>query len=781
MTVHSPIYLTMMPPRDDTDNDENDGSDSGRDDSNVSDVDSESCSNSDHSSERSSSSADDDASSVGSDNSNSPSVDEYSQHNEAGDDDEVIMICGIANHDNSNSNMMLCNNEMEEEMQQIMHKRSTRKRRIIILVLSTLLTLLLINFGYQLYRLSQMQMNNNNPSSSIVVVDEEHSIELERSHHHHQDHEHAKKLSDTNDNNNNQQSTTSPTTNNKEQTTTKKEAAAKENNNKPIKQRQTLQDHAEYKLPRYPTRIYTHASLSSRNYRAGGVLSDEMLTRFEEDGVIVIRNLVSPKLLDRLGDASQMLIDEQQDHDEGTASSSSKKKKRGKQFHMVKNGAIFLGVPSSSKRENGSMDCIDNAEEGGGVCQEKLDTTLSKEEPGDSNVETNNDEDDDNVILSSFRDLAMYSKIPRVAASLLRLDELRVGGEEHLKPDSKRRRRRRRKQTKGGEEDEDDVEDYIDDSINLRICRDIFLTKDDDNYACGWHVDDTGFWPSIASDPGVNAWVALDDFPAPPKPGKTKQPNVNVDATVDDEGSDESSYSKSITPVATFALSLGSHRSSWRHEAYEVTGSTHTIPPEGFQSAMDLIQRRKGSGTCNIQTSAPHLYENLEKNKVIYDLKKGDVIFHDRWVFHRTVTVDEYDSMANNGNPNYDVDRKQQPAVDESKIFRRYSIRYSPGSATVPPGYGVEPSVLHDSNNANSTLDEIVERSGMPWYPKVWPHVLKRKPIIQSSSSAPASDFDEEEIDGITELVHDKMPQAQELQKKRKKEIQRLLNMRGGL
>ena len=81
-------------------------------------------------------------------------------------------------------------------------------------------------------------------------------------------------------------------------------------------------------------------------------------------------------------------------------------------------------------------------------------------------------------------------------------------------------------------------------------------------------------------------------------------------------------------PVATFALSLGSHRAPWRHRAYRVTGSTHTMPPGGYADALDLIRRRSGSGTCNIESSAPDLHDKLEENKVVYDLKRGDVIFH---------------------------------------------------------------------------------------------------------------------------------------------------------
>jgi len=326
------------------------------------------------------------------------------------------------------------------------------------------------------------------------------------------------------------------------------------------------------KANKHATRIYTHSSLSSKNYRAGGVLSDYMLQRYEEDGAIVVRNLISPKLLDRLDEASTMLIEQ------NTASS---KKRRGKQFHTVKNGAMFLGVPVMASPVCGEGDSQ------GTTCESDL-----GEEGSDLSRNT--------TILSSFRDLAMYSKLPRVAASLLRLDEIRMGGEDALKPENKGRH------GKGP----------VDETVNLRVARDIFLTKDDDDYACGWHVDDTGFWPCVASDSGVNAWVALDDMP-------WKHTRLSVKK---DDGGDDGDAG----PVATFALSLGSHRTPWRHDAYEITGSTHTMPEEGFQSAADIVNRRSGSGTCNIRTSAPHLYDKLEENKVVYDLKRGDVIFHDR-------------------------------------------------------------------------------------------------------------------------------------------------------
>jgi len=550
------------------------------------------------------------------------------------------------------------------------------RRQVIVLVLSILLTILLSNFAYAGYQLLQLAKD------SIEIVDK----------------------------NNNDNDATSTTRYQQFYPANVQEKEYTHN----------AQDIDDYQLPKHPERIYKHASLSSKNYRAGGILSDEMLQRYEEDGVLVIRNLISPKLLDRLDTASQMLINDSKEE--------SRTKKR-KQFHMVKNGAIFLGIPSSTNKNDDNKVCG------------------SEDASCEANMEADKSTEDDNIILSSFRDLAMYSKIPRVAASLLRLDELRVGGEDNLK--HKKRRR---------QHEEEDVT-TVDDSINLRISRDIFLTKDDDDYACGWHVDDTGFWPNVASDPGVNAWIALDDMSWP----FTSASDSSMTTAADKK-------TQKYDPVATFALSLGSHRSSWRHEAYEVTGSTHTNPPEGYKSAADLIQRRVGSGTCNIESSAPNLYEKLEQNRVIYDLKKGDVIFHDRWLFHRTVTVGEYDKMAREKSGEQQHEEKK---IQTDKIFKRYSIRYAPGSSRVPPGYGVELSVLHDETNANKTLDNIVEKSGSPWYPKVWPHVLKTKPI--SSKTA-----EEEEIEGITDLVHNKIPRAEVLQKERKQEIQRLLKRRQG-
>lgn len=599
-----------------------------------------------------------------------------SQQDELSEDDSNDDISSNTEYDTLMHDIFLDEDDTEPQQRQ-------RRMNMILLVLSTLLVGLLTNFGYQLYEFSKA---THSIGGENILHALNNAID--------DDTEHIARRTESRNN------------------------------------QQLDNTVEEYQMPQYPTRIYTHASLTAKNYRADGILSDEMLHRYEEDGVLVIRNLISPKLLERLDQASQMVIDGRQQKKKVGITMN---KRRGKQFHLVKNGAIFMGVPPKPR------DCVSS------IFDDNEDSITCSSK----NIEeSTNDDNDENMILSSFRYLSMYSKIPIVAASLLRLDELRVGGEEYLK--HRRSGRGRQQNTTTVIENNSIV---VNESVNLRICRDIFLTKDDDDYACGWHTDDTGFWPSIASDPGVNAWVALDDMPWPERTG--------------DRGDDG--------PVATFALSLGSHRTSWRHRAYEVTGSTHTLPPEGYQSAADLIERRKGYGTCNIQTTAPDLYDKLEKNKVIYDIRKGDVIFHDRWVFHRTVTMGEYKKMERQDEDN---GRWEQTSRPNSKIFRRYSIRYAPGTSTVPPGYGVELSVLHNEDNANRTMDEIVKKSGLPWYPRVWPNVLKRTPENWISHSGGGESYDEE-IEGMTELVHNIIPKAETLQKEQKKHIQQLLSQRG--
>ena len=101
-----------------------------------------------------------------------------------------------------------------------------------------------------------------------------------------------------------------------------------------------------------------------------------------------------------------------------------------------------------------------------------------------------------------------------------------------------------------------------------------------------------------------------------------------------------------------------------------------TMPEEGYENAKDMFQNRKGAGTCNIKNVAPDLHEIIEGRKRVYDLKAGDIIFHTRWLFHRTIPF-------------------RREVIKESKrhhdsrplLYRRYSVRYAPGTARLPRGY----------------------------------------------------------------------------------------------
>jgi hypothetical protein len=206
---------------------------------------------------------------------------------------------------------------------------------------------------------------------------------------------------------------------------------------------------------------------------------------------------------------------------------------------------------------------------------------------------------------------------------------------------------------------------------SVRVLRDIFLAKDKDPYYCGWHVDDLGFWPATPDCDGINAWVALHDMP--------------------------------IHLGGGFALAVGSHTAAWRHEAYIATGASAIFPKGGYKNASDMVAQRSGTGTCNLKEVAHHLNRRMEETRRVYDVKRGDVIFHTRWLFHRTVTFNR--TL---------VGKKDDP------IFRRYSIRYGLGSAVIPPGFSTELSVLWDEANAGRTADQVTRYDG-PWYPRVWP------------------------------------------------------------
>lgn len=213
----------------------------------------------------------------------------------------------------------------------------------------------------------------------------------------------------------------------------------------------------------------------------------------------------------------------------------------------------------------------------------------------------------------------------------------------------------------------------------LRVLKDALLCKGPEPGFCGWHVDDWVFWPTIAdessSEPGVNAWIALDDMPA--------------------------KWGGSI------ALSPASHVADWRHQAYKAIGSTPTLDAETGLVLGSESSKKGVLNTCKMAELAPELAQRMEKSRAVFDFEKGDVLFHTRWLFHRSLPVNDK-GLA------YFAKRGQKVAL------KRYSIRYELGSAKLQRGMSMEPSILMNPRNRGKTLDEVCENDG-PWYPQCSP------------------------------------------------------------
>lgn len=201
-------------------------------------------------------------------------------------------------------------------------------------------------------------------------------------------------------------------------------------------------------------------------------------------------------------------------------------------------------------------------------------------------------------------------------------------------------------------------------------------------------MDDQGFWPeSFTSEAtiqsgkdqnGVNVWLALDDMPA--------------------------MYQGSM------AVSPSSHKASWRHDAYLALDQNRT--QDGGKSKEAIIQTVQTKtdnhyATCDMHLVQPDLYHQIERTSKILDIKKGDVVFATRLLFHRTLSVTK-EGISHFENLN-------------QKYLKRYSIRYVPGSARLPNGWSVEWSVIDDPTQVGQSLDDIVESSGQMFYPQVWP------------------------------------------------------------
>lgn len=328
---------------------------------------------------------------------------------------------------------------------------------------------------------------------------------------------------------------------------------------------------------------------------------------FERDGCVVISGLLSKDELSHLVDSGQRIVDAEQN---------------------IKKGSLYFKIA-----ERGIMIC------------------------GPSNP-IMDDADEKADIAQGFRNVALRSKLPQVAAELMGLDT---------------------------EKEE-----------TVKVLRDIFLGKSvHEEKCCGWHVDDHSFWPQsyqhtnskeedatpdtgapAAATDGINAWIAMRDMPA--------------------------QYGGSL------GLAPGSHKAEWRHDAYESLGLDFRKPAQTKEQVYQSI-KENGFLSCILDQTSPELSNQMDQVGHVPDLKCGDVIFHTRWLFHKTVPLTE------EGKEYY------TSPISETKTdcLNRYSIRYVPGSAQLPSSFVNELSILSDPTNAGKALTQVKDA----WYPTVWPSV----------------------------------------------------------
>ena len=197
----------------------------------------------------------------------------------------------------------------------------------------------------------------------------------------------------------------------------------------------------------------------------------------------------------------------------------------------------------------------------------------------------------------------------------------------------------------------------------------MFLAKGHESTSsCGWHVDDQMFWPAAYQLPrpfqvdqsGVNAWIALDDMPA--------------------------EYGGSM------AVSPSSHARdfSWKSEALAALNFDDRFG-NGI-SKDDLFEMMKSGkvDSCALEKVAPHVYDDIELSKQEFNFKRGDVIFMNRWLFHKSTGVTEKGRVALQAlKKSFDSDQTSGAA-----LLKRYSVRFATGDTSLPEGFVTEMSVL---------------------------------------------------------------------------------------
>mmetsp|Transcript_7058 Transcript_7058/g.13815 ORF Transcript_7058/g.13815 Transcript_7058/m.13815 type:complete len:434 (+) Transcript_7058:1650-2951(+) len=302
---------------------------------------------------------------------------------------------------------------------------------------------------------------------------------------------------------------------------------------------------------------------------------------------------------------------------------------------------------------------------------------------GNSDQTCDAEEQSVNNVRQAFRDIALRSSLVEASAQLMEIDR---------ETETMRLLRCVCRKERG--KSLSDIAKICECSFPLFVfsChRDVFLVKpvQTETY-CDWHVDDLSFWPQsfvssrsnshrdgVYLSSGINVWLGMDDMP--------------------------------IERGGSMAVARGSHMAQWRFDAHRAIGQDRTIDTNLTKDGLAeyLTTVAVTNSTCGISKSDPLTREKIEESKVTFDIHKGDVIFADRELFHRTIATTE--------------EGRQQYLAENVQSLSRYSIRYVAGSSRLPLGFSLEPSIVTNSANSGRALDDVVESDSDMWCPEVWP------------------------------------------------------------
>lgn len=176
------------------------------------------------------------------------------------------------------------------------------------------------------------------------------------------------------------------------------------------------------------------------------------------------------------------------------------------------------------------------------------------------------------------------------------------------------------------------------------------------------------------------------------------------------------------------AIAPKSHTAEWREQAYGTIGSTPTLPPEGVTP--ERLLKTFGQ-TCDMATLNQEVNDRIESTKFEFNYQPGDCLFCHRWLFHRSVPINE----------------EGMKYYSDNSTLKRYTIRYERGSAKLIPGISLEPSVLMNSENSGKSLDEVCQTDG-PYFPQCWPPMQDEECMKQAS--------------GMKSLARETLPVAQQ-------------------